>query len=47
VATFLASTSVYSDLSKQADDIVERIIADNAAGIQPPKKKATIVVPHT
>lgn len=40
-------TSVYSDLSKQADDIVERIIADNAAGIQPPKKKATIVVPHT
>jgi len=40
-------TSVYSDLSKQADDIVERIIADNAAGISPPKKKATILVPHT
>lgn len=40
-------TSVYSDLSKQADDIVERIITDNAAGISPPKKKATILVPHT
>jgi len=45
-------TNVYSDLGKQADEIVDRIISDNASGLQAQsqtasKKKAAIVVPHT
>ncbi|WP_016832390.1 HlyD family efflux transporter periplasmic adaptor subunit [Herbaspirillum lusitanum] len=43
-------TDVYSDLGKQADEIVERIISDNASGLPTQatsKKKAAIVVPHT
>ncbi|WP_034294883.1 HlyD family efflux transporter periplasmic adaptor subunit [Herbaspirillum sp. RV1423] len=49
-ATTDYQTNVYSDLGKQADDIVERIISDNAGGLSSPaatKKKAGIVVPHT
>ncbi|MFL9925918.1 HlyD family efflux transporter periplasmic adaptor subunit [Herbaspirillum lusitanum] len=41
-------TNVYNDLGKQADEIVERIISDNASGLAPAKKKAAaIMVPHT
>ncbi|AKZ63945.1 hemolysin D [Herbaspirillum hiltneri N3] len=45
-------TNVYSDLGKQADEIVDRIISDNASGLQAQnqtasKKKAAIVIPHT
>lgn len=41
-------TNVYSDLGKQADEIVDRIIADNASGLpMPARKKAAIVIPHT
>ena len=46
-------TDVYTDLGKQADDIVNRIISDNASGLPAtapaPEKKSrnTIVVPQT
>ncbi|WP_050478005.1 HlyD family efflux transporter periplasmic adaptor subunit [Herbaspirillum rhizosphaerae] len=42
-------TNVYTDLGKQADDIVDRIISDNASGLPMPvrKKAAAIVIPHT
>jgi membrane fusion protein (multidrug efflux system) len=43
-------TNVYSDLGKQADEIVDRIISDNASGLPTQtasKKKAAIVIPHT
>ncbi|WP_343587840.1 HlyD family efflux transporter periplasmic adaptor subunit [Herbaspirillum sp.] len=41
-------TSVYEDLGKQADAIVERIIGDNASGLPVQKKnKAAVVIPHT
>ncbi|MBB3213105.1 membrane fusion protein (multidrug efflux system) [Herbaspirillum sp. Sphag1AN] len=41
-------TDVYSDLGKQADDIVARIISDNASGAPlPVKKNKAIVIPHT
>src|SRR5450830_215509 len=41
-------TNVYSDLGKQADEIVERIISDNASGLpMPARKKAAIIIPHT
>ena len=41
-------TSVYNDLGKQADEIVERIIGDNASGLAAPKKaRAVMPVPHT
>ncbi|MFJ3054837.1 HlyD family efflux transporter periplasmic adaptor subunit [Herbaspirillum sp. NPDC087042] len=41
-------TSVYDDLGKQADAIVDRIISDNASGLpQPRKNKAAATVPHT
>ncbi|NUU01760.1 HlyD family efflux transporter periplasmic adaptor subunit [Herbaspirillum robiniae] len=42
-------TSVYEDLGKQADAIVERIISDNASGLPQQKKKAAApaAVPHT
>jgi membrane fusion protein (multidrug efflux system) len=41
-------TNVYNDLGKQADEIVERIISDNASGLAPAKKKAAaIMAPHT
>jgi len=49
-ATTDYQTNVYSDLGKQADDIVNRIISDNASGLpmpQPLRKKAAIVIPHT
>jgi membrane fusion protein (multidrug efflux system) len=41
-------TSVFNDLDKQADEIVERIISDNASGLPMQKKsRAAMVVPHT
>ncbi len=41
-------TNVYSEQGKQADDIVERIISDNASGLPVSLKKSkAIVVPHT
>jgi membrane fusion protein (multidrug efflux system) len=43
-------TNVYEDLGKQADAIVDRIIADNASGLPLPRKAkaaAPAVVPHT
>ncbi|MCA1326626.1 HlyD family efflux transporter periplasmic adaptor subunit [Herbaspirillum sp. alder98] len=41
-------TSVFNDLGKQADEIVERIIGDNASGLAAPRKsRAAMVVPHT
>jgi membrane fusion protein, multidrug efflux system len=41
-------TNVYSEFGKQADDIVERIISDNASGLPiAAKKSKTIVIPHT
>ncbi|MFL9879748.1 HlyD family efflux transporter periplasmic adaptor subunit [Herbaspirillum rhizosphaerae] len=41
-------TNVYSDLGKQADEIVDRIISDNASGLPvAARKKTAIVIPHT
>ena len=41
-------TDVYSNLDKQADEIVARIISDNASGApMPVKKNKAIVIPHT
>src|SRR5450830_153906 len=41
-------TNVYNDLSKQADEIVDHIIRDNASGLpEPARKTKTIVIPHT
>ena len=41
-------TNVYNDLSKQADEIVDHIIRDNASGLPAPaRKNKTIVIPHT
>ena len=49
-ATTNYQTSVYDDLGKQADAIVERIISDNASGLPQPRKSkaaAAATVPHT
>ena len=41
-------TNVYNDLDKQAEEIVDRIIRDNAGGLPiPVKKSKAIVIPHT
>jgi membrane fusion protein (multidrug efflux system) len=41
-------TNVYSEQGKQADEVVERIISDNASGMPvATRKNKAIVVPHT